>query len=277
MREREGYQTIGDFEQQWKLFPDPLDDFHSSEEILHDTLQGLFDLGEIASKRVLEIGSGSGRVLEILRKLCPSRLVGVEPSDHALSLKKRFESISEVKIVRARGDEPLDEKFDFCFLIGVLHHIPEPEPVLRNIFNSLAEDGRLVVWVYGREGISQLGVYAIIALRMITTRLPDRVLRALSRLLAACIRLYGRFALRTGPANLPMKGYLSHVFLKCSVDKQVEIVFDQLNPQCARYYRKSELFEELRAAGFTRIEMASRHGYSITAVASRVSSGNPKQ
>lgn len=268
MREREGFRTVGDFEQQWKQFPNPLDEFHSSEEILRDTVQGLFELSEIAGKRVLEIGSGSGRVLEILRRFGPSKLVGVEPSDHALVLKERFAGNSEVRIVRARGDEPLDEKFDVCFLIGVLHHIPEPEPVLRNILNSLAEDGRLVVWVYGREGISQLGVYAIMGLRTITTRVPDRLLRAFSSILAACIRLYGRLALRTGSANLPMKGYLSHVFLKCAVDKQVEIVFDQLNPRCARYYRKSELSEELYRAGFTRIVMASRHGYSISAVAS---------
>jgi SAM-dependent methyltransferase len=268
MRERESFRTVGDFEQQWKQFPNPIDEFHSSEEILRDTVQGLFELSEIAGKRVLEIGSGSGRVLEILRRFGPSKLVGVEPSNHALVLTERFASNSEVRIVRARGDEPLDEKFDVCFLIGVLHHIPEPEPVLRNILNSLAGDGRLVVWVYGREGISQLGVYAIMGLRIITTRLPDRLLRAFSSFLAAGIRLYGRLALRTGNANLPMKGYLSHVFLKCAVDKQVEIVFDQLNPQCARYYRKSELLKEMQAAGFTRIAMASRHGYSISAVAS---------
>ena len=93
-------------------------------------MQGLFELSKIAGKRVLEIGSGSGRVLEILRRFGPSKLVGVEPSDHALVLKERFAGNSEVRIIRARGDEPLDEKFDVCFLIGVLHHIPEPEPVL---------------------------------------------------------------------------------------------------------------------------------------------------
>lgn len=260
-------ESVRDFGEQWKLFPNPIDEFHSSEEILLDTLQGLFDPSEIAGKRVLEIGSGSGRVLEILRRFGPSKLVGVEPSDHALSLRERYKSHPEVKIVCARGEEPLDEEFDVCFLIGVLHHIPEPEPVLRNIRNSLVEDGRLLVWVYGREGISQVGVYAILLLRLVSTRVPDRLLQVLSSFLAAGIRLYGWFALRTGAVNLPMKAYLSQVFLKCSVDKQVEIVFDQLNPRCARYYRKSELFKELHAAGFTRIEMASRHGYSVTAVA----------
>jgi len=269
-------RTIGDFEQQWKLFPNPIDDFHSSEEILRDTLQGLFDPREILGKRVLEIGSGSGRVLEIIRRFGPSKLVGVEPSDHALVLDRRFKANPEIKIIRARGDEPLGEQFDVCFLIGVLHHIPVPEPVLHNIFKSLAEDGRLVVWVYGREGISRLGVYVIMALRVITTRVPNRWLRNLSTFLAACIRAYGRCALRTGAMELPLKGYLSQVFLKCSAKKQTEIVFDQLNPRCARYYRKSELFEELHSAGFTRIEMVSRHGYSITAVASRASSSLKK-
>jgi SAM-dependent methyltransferase len=277
MENPKNFETIRDFGQQWKQFPNPIDEFHSSEEILRDTVQGLFELSEIAGKRVLEIGSGSGRVLEILRRFGPSKLVGVEPSDHALVLKERFASNPEVRIVRARGDEQLNEKFDACFLIGVLHHIPEPEPVLRNILNSLAGDGRLVVWVYGREGISQLGVYAIMGLRIVTTRVPDRLLQAFSSFLAACIRLYGHLAIRTGAANLPMKGYLSHVFLKCSVDKQVEIVFDQLNPQCARYYRKSELLKEMHAAGFTRIAMASRHGYSITAVATRVNSNTQRQ
>lgn len=261
-------RTVDDFGHQWSHFPNPSDAFHSSELILMDTLQGLFDPRHLKGKRVIEIGAGSGRVLEMLRKFDPSELVGVEPSTNALTLASRFAADPIVKIVHADGTTPLSDEFDVCFIIGVLHHIPEPLPVLKNVREMLADDGVLVVWVYGREGRVRIAVLAIQVLRVLTVRLPDRLLVFLSRCLARSMRLYGRVIAGLNWLNLPLRDYLDNVFLRCSKEKQVEIVFDQLNPQCARYYSRTELREQLVAAGFTEIRVAVRHNYSITAVGS---------
>lgn len=262
-------RTIKDFGSQWSRFPDPKDTFHSSPEIFFDTLQGLYDPADVAGKRVVEIGSGSGRVLEILRGFEPLELVGIEPSQNASVLTERFAEDSVVRIIQADGATPLATKFDVCFIIGVLHHIPEPMPVLVNVREMLQAEGVMVVWVYGREGRARIAVLAIQLLRLLTIHLPDRVLVMMSRWLATAVRWYGRLVAGLRWPRFPMREYLANVFLPCSSEKQVEIVFDQLNPRCARYYSRKELYEQLLSAGFSEVKMAVRHGYSITAVAWR--------
>jgi len=262
-------RTIGDFGSQWSRFPDPSDSFHSSPEIFFDTLQGLYDPVDVGGKRVVEVGSGSGRVLEILRRFEPAELVGVEPSQNASVLSDRFADDPIVKIVQADGATPLAKKFDACFMIGVLHHIPQPMPVLVNVREMLEAEGVLVVWVYGREGRARIAVVAIRLLRLLTIRLPDGLLVLMSRWLATAVRWYGRLIVGLRWPRFPMREYLVNVFLPCSSEKQVEIIFDQLNPRCARYYSRKELYEQLLSAGFSEVKMAVRHGYSITAVAWR--------
>jgi len=262
---KQGSESVNDFGQQWNHFPNPIDPFHSSVEIFVDTLQGLYDPTQLQNKRVLEIGSGSGRVLEILRQFDPEVLVGVEPSSSAEMLSSRFSDDSRVRIVRGDGTVSLYEKFDVCFLIGVLHHIPEPIPVLANIRRLLSPDGALIVWVYGREGRARLGVLVIQTLRVITIRLPDAILVSLSKFLTAIVRAYGKTAKRI--SWLPLAEYLNSVFMRCTREKQIEIIFDQLNPRCARFYTQSELRAELMEGGFTSISVTDRHGYSISAYA----------
>jgi len=262
-------KTIADFGAQWSHFSDPKDNFHSSPEILKDTVGGLFDLESLKGQTVLEIGSGSGRVLEILRHFNPRMIVGVEPSASAEVLVSRFASDPAIRIVAADGAEPLDIRFNTAFIIGVLHHIPQPIPVLRNVRNSLVHGGTLLVWVYGREGRSRWAVAVLQAMRIVTIRLPDQVVIRISELCASMIRFYGKLALRLGSAHLPLRDYLEMIFLKCSREKQVEIVFDQLNPRYARYYSARELREELASAGFSAIEILPRHNYSLSARATR--------
>lgn len=260
-----GDKTIADFGDQWVHFSDPEDSFHSSSEILVDTVGSLFDLKLLKDQMVVEIGSGSGRVLEILRRFHPKLLVGVEPSVNADVLKKRFATDPSIHIIAADGAEPLGLQFDTAFIIGVLHHIPQPVPVLRNVRTALRDGGTLLVWVYGREGRSWWVVRIIQALRVVTVWLPDQVVIRVSGLGASLLRQYGKIVARLKSPRLPLRDYLERIFLKCSHEKQVEIVFDQLNPRYARYYSAEELRQELTAAGFSSFEISVRHNYSLTA------------
>ncbi len=69
-----------------------------------------------------------------------------------------------------------NETFDYVFSLGVLHHIPNAEVVMKNIHKSLKSGGNFIFWVYGYEGNK---IYIIIFnnLRRITRILPDSILR----------------------------------------------------------------------------------------------------
>ena len=49
-------------------------------------------------------------------------------------------------------DLELNNKVDFAFSLGVIHHIPEYKLACKKIFNSIKKGGKFVIWVYGYEG-----------------------------------------------------------------------------------------------------------------------------
>jgi len=59
--------------------------------------------------------------------------------------------------------------------IGVLHHIPDPAPVVRAAFHALKPGGTMLAWLYGREGNE---AYLAVAepLRIVTRRMPHALL-----------------------------------------------------------------------------------------------------
>ncbi|MEE8515430.1 MAG: class I SAM-dependent methyltransferase, partial [Alphaproteobacteria bacterium] len=64
--------------------------------------------------------------------------------------------------------------------------------------------------------------------------------------------------------TLPTGGYMTEVIGKFSPDKRRLVIYDQLNPAYAKYYRKHEAMALLRDAGFKNIRIHHRHGYSWT-------------
>ena len=45
----------------------------------------------------------------------------------------------------------IHDKYDYVFSIGVIHHIPDAEKAVENIYNSLKSGGKFIMWVYGYE------------------------------------------------------------------------------------------------------------------------------
>lgn len=126
--------------------------------------------------------------------------------------------------------------------------------------------GRLVLWVYGREGV-RLYLALATPLRSLTVRLPDGVLDALAGTLVPPVKAY-RALCRRFP-RLPLAAYFTQVLSRCD-DAALRIaIFDQLNPHTARYLSRIELGRLVRSAGFREPRFYHRHRYSWTVVAER--------
>ena len=70
--------------------------------------------------------------------------------------------------------------------------------------------------------------------------------------------------------NLPLKNYLLKVFNKFGWSKRNDVIFDQLNPEYAKYYKKDEILKELTDAGFSNITISHRHNYSWTVIGENI-------
>jgi SAM-dependent methyltransferase len=270
MTDRLAEQTIADFGRQWTAYPDS-EGYYGSVAIFQDMFGPLLAPGDLVGRKVLEIGSGSGRIARILLALGAAHVVAVEPSAAFEVLSQNLGGeAGKVTLLRLTGDRtPASGDQDYVFSIGVLHHIPDPRPVVRAAYGALRPGGRLGVWVYGREGNgSYLALLA--PMRAVTKRLPHSALAGLTRLVD--VALVGYVALcRFLP--LPLRGYMREVMGRLDAPKRRLTIYDQLNPAYAKYYTRAEAWSLLADAGFVQVSMHHRHGYSWSVMGTRPAGG----
>lgn len=258
-------RTVADFGEQWGRYTDN-SGFYGSLELFQDVFGPLLAPRDVANTHVADIGSGTGRIVQMLMAAGASHVTAIEPSEAFEALEANCRSYGDrVRCLRARGDQIPPEGFDLVVSIGVLHHIPEPRPVLDAARRALRPGGRIAVWVYGHEG-NEAYLALVGPLRAVTTRLPHPLLVVVSAVLTAVLGAYVA-ACRLAP--LPLAGYMRNVVRRLSWGKRYLTIYDQLNPAYARYYRQAEAFDLLASAGFADVRLHHRHGYSWAATGVR--------
>ena len=253
-----------DFGEQFEV-DNEIDGFHGSKEMLEDIVHP-FNLKLIKNKVIMEVGSGSGRILKNLLKFNPKQIIAVEPSKAINVAKKNNEGSKKIIFKNVKGENINEiEKYDFVFSLGVIHHIPNYKKACKNIYNSLKTNGKFICWVYGYEG-NELYIFIFNNLRRLTILMPDFLLRLLCNILNIILYIY-IFLCKF--LSLPLKDYLLNVFAKCSFSKRNYIIFDQLNPSFSKYFKKEEIAQLMKISGFKDVKLQRRHKYSWTIISKK--------
>lgn len=260
-------QTIADFGEQWARYPTH-EGYFASVELFEDIVSPLLCRSELNGALVAEIGSGAGRIVGMLLDSGAKQVYAIEPAP-CQSLADNVNGMArgrDVSIINCRGDVwTVPELLDFVIAIGVIDHIPEPTPVLKRAYDSLRPGGRMLIWVYGREG-NELYLNLVEPLRKITKRLPHLCLTMVVELMYAalvCYRALSRFF------RLPLRSYIENVLWHFSPSHRRLVIYDQLKPAYAKYYRKEEAIQLLLDAGFVNVLAYHRHGYSWTIIGTK--------
>lgn len=256
-------RTIADFGKQWVHHPDN-PGYYGSTELLGDLFGNLLTLDAVKGKQVADIGSGTGRIVNMLLDGGAARVVAVEPSDAFGVLQKNTATRKDrVTYIHERGDLlPPNLNLDLVVSMGVLHHIPKPAPVIEAAFRSLRPGGRMFVWIYGREG-NELYLHFASLLRTFTKRVPHAGLMGLCSVLDIFLAAY-IFLCRYIP--LPMRSYMRNVLARYPRSVRKLTIYDQLNPAYAKYYSQEESELLLKSAGFINVSSWHRHGYSWSVI-----------
>jgi len=252
--------SFKDFGEQFKV--DNIYDGYLGSKDLLEKIVYPFDLNLVKDKNIMEVGVGSGRISSNMLKYKPKHITGIEPSKAIEVAKKNIKS-DNIKLINIKGEEiNFNNEFDYVFSLGVIHHIPEYDKVLRNIHKSLKPNGKFIIWVYGKEG-NELYLLIFNNLRRITILLPDFILRMISKILTVLTYVYG-FLCKF--ISLPLQKYFTDMFNKLSFKNRSYVIFDQLNPSYAKYFKKLEIKEVLEKSGFKIENLEHRLGYSYTAI-----------
>jgi SAM-dependent methyltransferase len=259
-------RTIANFGEQWTSYSDT-SGFFGSADLFNDFFNPLLSATDVAGCRIAEIGAGTGRFVNVFAKAGASHIVALEPSDAFRVLRETTSAFRDrIDYLNVAGDLlPASGDLDYVFAIGVLHHIPDPKPVLSAAYKALKPGGSMAAWLYGREGN---GLYLALArpLWWLRRRLSQQGLDLFVRLLYPFFWIYMTVS-RVLP--LPLSAYMCRVMLPLTPDKRRLVIYDQLNPAFAKYYTRDEARVLLASAGFTDIRMHHRHGMSWTVVGRR--------
>ena len=261
-------RTVQDFGEQWQRYRDNAG-YYGSLEMLGDILGSGLSVDELRDSRVADIGSGSGRIVNMLLDAGAAHVVAIEPSEaFEVLMENTVERRDSVRYVRDRGEAVGAERdLDYVFSIGVLHHIVDPIPVAHAAYAALRPGGRFVAWLYGHEG-NELYLGIVRPLRVVASRLPHPLLAGLSHGLNFVLGGYMRLC-RLSPMPLPLGSYVDRVLRKLTREQRRLVIYDQLNPAYAKYYRRAEAEALLADAGFTDIRLEHRHGYSWTVIGTK--------
>lgn len=263
-------ETIEDFGEQWLRYRDN-EGYYGSLELFSDILGPLLSPDHFKDCRVAEIGSGAGRIVNMLLEAGAQHVIALEPSDAFKILRENLRQPERVTCLQTTGDQlPVYGDLDYILSVGVLHHIPDPKPVVQAAFKALRPGGRLFVWVYGKEG-NELYLALIRPLRMFTKHLPHTMLAGLVRFIDLPLVLYMKLCRHI---SLPLREYILSVLGKMDPRKRRLIIYDQLNPSYAKYYTRFEAEKLLFDANFRDVRAHHRHGYGWSVIGTKPESGD---
>lgn len=220
----------------------------------------------LRGRLVLDVGAGSGRHSYEANRL-GAKVVAIDVGD-AIHVARR-NLPPEVATVQADAEELpfVDAAFDVVMAIGVLHHLPDPRRALNALARLVRPGGYVHIYVYWIPASAwhRSLLRLVTAARRATTRIPRRLLRALSYPVAAT--LFGIFVipyritrreprLRRVAEALPLKAYADYPFGVCVNDQ-----FDRFSAPIEWRFTADEVQAMLEAAGFVDTLILENHGW----------------
>ena len=186
-------------------------------------------------KRVLDAGCGMGRNSYWPLKWGAHSLLAFDFDERSVARTKETLAEFANAEVRYKSIFEIDwsNEFDVAFSIGVIHHLEDPREALARMVTALKPGGKLVVWVYSFEGNEWIVRYVNPVRIHLTSRLPPAVVHVLAYVCSAPLYLFAK--IRRGPS-----AYLAQL---ATFDfwHVHSIVFDQLIPDIAHYWKRDEV------------------------------------
>jgi SAM-dependent methyltransferase len=238
----------------WDRYADLLPE-HEEQFLRWTTLDRSFWRGV----RFLDGGCGIGRNSFWPMTYGAQGGVAVDVDDRTLDRARRnLAQFPGVEVRKQSIYECAEENaFDIAFSIGVVHHLSDPDAAVARLTRAVRPGGQVLVWLYGRENNGWIVHLFNPLRRALFSRLPLRLVHALSWPLTAMLWCALRFGVQPGAYYRLIRGF-SFAHLRA-------IVFDHMIPRIAQYYSRDDSVALLSRAGLTdiRATLVNENSWSV--------------
>jgi SAM-dependent methyltransferase len=175
--------------------------------------------------------------------------VAIDIDDRSLAAARHtLASYPTLKVLKCSAHElPWTDEFDITFSIGVIHHLEFPDTALKAMLKATKRGGYVAIRVYGRENNGWLLWGLDPARKILFSRMPISWVHAISLFPAALLWLL----LRCGLDQIEyfrLLRTLSFAHLR-------SIVFDQMLPRIANYWRRTEVEALMHRTGLQDVAL----------------------
>ncbi len=254
-------RTLDSFSFQWNTFGEIYNNYEA------DFLDYIKPIGAdfFRGKLGLDGGCGFGRHLYFAGKY-GAEMVGLDLSEAVEAAYDNNKELKNIHIVQGDIYKPpfRENTFDFCYSIGVLHHLPDPPSGFRSLAHFVKPGGVMFAWIYGpRQGVSES---VTVFLRKFTTRMNYKALYFLCLLIALSLRVFSHYpymllsklnSTKGITEKLPFKYYHNYPFKAIIGD-----TFDRLSVPLVQYYSGDEVNSWFKNSGFRDINIIRRYRHN---------------
>ena len=92
-------KSIKDFGSQWELYNDN-QGYHASLDLFKDIIEPLININDFDGKVIAEVGSGNGRIVNMIAQTKASLIYAIEPSVGYKVIKDKFSNCDQrIKVI----------------------------------------------------------------------------------------------------------------------------------------------------------------------------------
>ena len=216
----------------------------------------------------IDVGCGTGRwSLMVAPRVAHLHLLDVSPEAMAIA-RDNLKDVKNVSFhVKSVAEIPLPaQSLDFAFSLGVLHHVPDTQGAIRAIADKLRPGAPFLIYLYyaldNRPRWYRLLWVVSNAVRVVVSRLPHPVRKAISEAIAALVywplaRLTALLARFGVPQQfVPLSWYGDKSFYVMRTD-----AYDRFCTRLEKRFSKVQIEHMLTIAGFDSIVFSDSPPY----------------